>query len=81
MFNKFVCSYDSIENTARGMDMSRPGAAPVTAPGWTAKDKKGVALVDCDIHHNFKSASELMPYLPKFYQEHLIDQGLFGLTT
>ncbi len=56
--------------------MSKIGAAPITAPGWTAKPKEGIGIVDCDVHHNFKSASELMPHLPKFYQEHLIDQGL-----
>ena len=33
--------------------MSQIGAAPITAPGWTAKPKNGVAIVDCDVHHNF----------------------------
>lgn len=56
--------------------MSKLGAEPVSAPGWTGNPKEGVSLVDCDIHHNFQSSSELMPYLPKFYQDHMIDQGL-----
>ena len=56
--------------------MSKPGATPIAAPGWTAKKRDGISLVDCDVHHNFKSASDLMPYLPKFYQDHLLDQGL-----
>ncbi len=56
--------------------MSKPGTTPITAPGRTGKRREGVTLVDCDIHHNFKSASDLMTYMPKFYQDHLIDQGL-----
>ena len=31
------------------------------------------------VHHSFESPEQLIPYLPKFYQEHLYDQGLtFG---
>ena len=56
--------------------MSQAGAAPITAPGWTAKPKDGVAIVDCDVHHNFRDPRQLLPYLSKFYQEHLLDQGL-----
>ena len=56
--------------------MTKLGTAPITAPGWTGKPKEGIALIDCDVHHNYKSASELMPYMPKFYQDHMVDQGL-----
>ena len=56
--------------------MSQVGAAPITAPGWTAKPKNGVAIVDCDVHHNFRHPEQLLPYLSTFYQEHLLDQGL-----
>ena len=56
--------------------MSQIGAKPVTAPGWTAKPKNGIAIVDCDVHHNFRHPMQLLPYLSKFYQEHLLDQGL-----
>lgn len=56
--------------------MSQVGARPVTAPGWTAKPKNGIAIVDCDVHHNFRHPTQLLPYLSKFYQEHLLDQGL-----
>ncbi len=56
--------------------MSQAGAAPITAPGWTARPKDGVAIVDCDVHHNFRHHEQLLPYLSTFYQEHLLDQGL-----
>ena len=56
--------------------MSKLGAVPITAPGWTANPKAGVAIVDCDVHHNFRQPEELLPYLSKFYQEHFYDQGL-----
>ena len=56
--------------------MSQVGATPITAPGWTSKPKEGVAIVDCDVHHNFRHPEQLLPYLSKFYQEHLLDQGL-----
>ena len=52
------------------------GAAPVAAPGWTAQKETGVRIVDCDVHHSFESSDQLLPYLSKFYQEHLYDQGL-----
>ena len=56
--------------------MSQIGATPITAPGWTGKPKNGVAIVDCDVHHNFRNPEQLLPYLSTFYQEHLLDQGL-----
>ena len=56
--------------------MSQVGATPITAPGWTGKPKNGVAIVDCDVHHNFRNPEQLLPYLSTFNQEHLLDQGL-----
>ena len=56
--------------------MRQIGSTPVTAPGWTANPKDGIAIVDCDVHHNFRHPTQLLPYLSKFYQEHLLDQGL-----
>ena len=56
--------------------IGKKGAAPISAPGWTAKPESRVKLVDCDVHHNFREPEELLPYLPKFYQDHLRDQGL-----
>ena len=56
--------------------MSQVGSTPITAPGWTAKPKEGVAIVDCDVHHNFRHPQQLLPHLSKFYQDHLLDQGL-----
>ena len=56
--------------------MPMTGAAPIAAPGWTAQKKTGVRIVDCDVHHSFESPDQLLPYLSKFYQEHLYDQGL-----
>ena len=56
--------------------MTKTGAAPISAPGWTAQPKEGVKIVDCDVHHNFERPEQLLPYLPRFWQNHLIDQGL-----
>ena len=56
--------------------MSQIGATPITAPGWTAKTKDGINIVDCDVHHNFRHPEQLLPYLSTFYQEHFLDQGL-----
>ena len=58
--------------------MAKIGAAPVTSPGWTGKPKKGLKIVDCDVHHNISNKDQLMPYLSKIYQEHLLDQGLLA---
>ena len=43
--------------------MSKLGAAPISAPGWTGKPREGVAIVDCDVHHNFRHPEQLLPYL------------------
>ena len=55
---------------------TKVGAAPVTAPGWTAKPKQDIAVVDCDVHHNLRQPHDLLPHLPRVYREHLLDQGL-----
>ena len=52
------------------------GTQPVTAPGWTSKPKEGIAIIDCDVHHNVTQPEDLCPYLPRVYQEHFLDQGL-----
>ncbi len=56
--------------------IGKKGAAPIAAPGWAGKPADRVKLVDCDVHHSFHDPHQLLPYLPKFYQEHLLDQGL-----
>ena len=56
--------------------MSKAGTASLTTPGLPARPKEGVAIVDCDVHHNFRRPEELLPYLSKFYREHFLDQGL-----
>ena len=38
--------------------IGKKGAAPIAAPGWTAKSKERVRLVDCDVHHSFREAEE-----------------------
>lgn len=52
------------------------GATPIAAPGWTGEPRERVGLVDCDVHHNFCKPTDLLPYLSKYYQDHLLDQGL-----
>ena len=60
--------------------MEMVGATPVVAPGWTGDPKRDVAIIDCDIHHNISRHEDLLPYLPKPYQEHFLDQGLITPT-
>lgn len=57
------------------------GAVPIASPGWTAGQNQDTTLIDCDVHHNIKQPRDLLPYLPKLYQEHLIDQGLLMPST
>ncbi|MEM7128907.1 MAG: amidohydrolase family protein [Chloroflexota bacterium] len=59
-----------------GEEPTKLGATPIMAPGWTAEPREKVGLVDCDVHHNFRQPSDLLPYLSKFWQDHLLDQGL-----
>ena len=67
-----VQSTDKLEQ----IHIGKKGAAPIAAPGWTGKSADHVKLVDCDVHQAFREPEDLLPYLPKFYQEHLLDQGL-----
>ncbi len=59
-----------------GVLPSRTGAAPIAAPGWTARQQPSFRIVDCDVHHSFETPEQLLPYLSKIHQEHLIDQGM-----
>ncbi|MCY4070748.1 MAG: hypothetical protein OXG60_05585, partial [Chloroflexi bacterium] len=52
--------------------IGKKGATPIAAPGWTGKAADHVKLVDCDVHQTFCEPEDLLPYLPKFYQEHLL---------
>jgi predicted TIM-barrel fold metal-dependent hydrolase len=54
--------------------MTMLGARPVTAPGWTGQPHQGIAIVDCDIHHAVSKNEDLLPYLPRVYQERVTDQ-------
>ena len=56
--------------------MANSASRPISAPGWTGRPKDGIAIVDCDVHHNLTSAEDLLPYLPRVHQESLHDQGL-----
>ena len=55
---------------------TRIGAAPIAAPGWTARKESAFRLVDCDVHHSLEKPEQLLPYLSKVHQEHLHDQGM-----
>ena len=55
--------------------MTATGTRPVTAPGWAGKPASDVVLIDCDIHHHVKKPEDLIPYLPRVYQERVRDQG------
>ncbi len=52
------------------------GSRPVKAPGWSGQPRSGLALIDCDVHHNIKKPDDLYPYLPRVYKEQVIEQGL-----
>lgn len=55
--------------------MPVPGARPVTAPGWTGQPKQDIAIIDCDLHQSLRKPEDLLPYLPRVYQERVLDQG------
>ena len=57
-------------------DAAPRGTILDAAPHPTVRSREAVGIVDCDVHHNFRRPEELLPYLPKFYREHLLDQGL-----
>jgi predicted TIM-barrel fold metal-dependent hydrolase len=51
------------------------GARPIAAPGWTGRPKQDIAMIDCDVHQSLHKPDDLLPYLPRVYQERVIDQG------
>ncbi len=55
--------------------MNLPGAKPIAAPGWTAKPKQSISLIDCDVHQVPHNREDLIPYLPRAYQERVADYG------
>jgi predicted TIM-barrel fold metal-dependent hydrolase len=36
-------------------------------------------MIDCDVHQNFTSIQELLPYLPEVYREHILHGGYAGV--
>ena len=48
-------------------------AAPVTAVA--AKKHLRQRIIDCDVHHNFASHTDLYPYLPRQFREQMDDFG------
>ncbi len=55
------------------------GGRLVTAPGWTARARTDLAMIDCDIHHKIDKTDDLYPYLSRVYREQVEDQGLRSL--
>ena len=55
--------------------MTLLGSRPVTAPGWTGQPRTDLAIIDCDVHHSLAKQDDLIPYLPRVYQERVKDQG------
>ena len=49
--------------------VSREGAARGAA-------RARIPIVDCDVHHAFRSPKDLYPYLPRQYRERIDDLGL-----
>lgn len=43
----------------------------IEAPAKKTKIRKGVGVIDCDIHHTFKDIKQLFPYLPRKYRERI----------
>lgn len=56
--------------------MAVAGMQPITAPSWTAQPKQGIAFIDCDVHQLLVKLDDLIPYLPRVYQEQCADQGV-----
>ena len=37
-------------------------------------------MIDCDVHQNFRSISDLLPYLPETHREHIVHGGYAGIS-
>jgi predicted TIM-barrel fold metal-dependent hydrolase len=37
-------------------------------------------MIDCDVHQNFGSIDELLPYLPEVHREHILHAGYAGIS-
>lgn len=47
--------------------------------GGCAKERGWPVLIDCDVHQNFDSLEELLPYLPRAHRDHLTRGGYSGV--
>jgi hypothetical protein len=36
-------------------------------------------MIDCDVHQNFRSIAELLPYLAETHREHILHGGYAGI--
>ena len=37
-------------------------------------------MIDCDVHQNFRSIHDLLPYMPEVHREHILHGGYHGVT-
>jgi len=51
------------------------GFAAHEQPSLPTKPKQALAIIDCDVHHQFDKPEVLFPYLPRHYIEWIKDFG------
>lgn len=56
--------------------MSQVLDAPVTQSKPVRQDSARTMVADCDIHPVFRSAHDLVPFLPKRWAEHILTCGI-----
>ena len=61
--------------------MTLAGSRPITAPQNGSERKQAQIIIDCDVHQNFDSTDELIPFLPGIYREIVTDQGVLVPTS
>lgn len=50
-------------------------ATTIATPGTGSGTPSALTLIDCDVHHAVKSHTDLYPFLPRQYVEHIEDFG------
>ena len=56
-------------------EIQSPDNSQMPEPASISQEPTDLRLIDCDIHHKVLEQSELFPYLPKHYVEHIQDFG------
>jgi hypothetical protein len=48
-------------------------------PALEGESPRGLSLVDCDAHHNWRGVKDVLPYLPRYWADYVVESQFKSL--